>query len=91
MKTQSQSSVERELVPRLMDVLEEATDGVVVPRRDDDGPDSIRRLGLNSVSMLNFLVAVEDAFGIEWEDEIDEEVLGSFDAMARHIAAERGA
>ncbi len=90
MKMQSHDAVEREIVGRLMDVLEQSAGGAVVPRRDDSGLDSIRRLGLNSVSMLAFLVAVEDAFGIEWDDEIDETVLGSFDAMARHIAAERG-
>jgi acyl carrier protein len=78
------------IVVRLTEVLAEATEGTVTVDRADSGPESIRRLGLNSVSMLAFLVAVEDEFGIEWDDEIDEEILASFDTMAAHIAAERG-
>ena len=75
---------------RLVGVLEQATDGAFVADPDDTGADSIRKLGLNSVSMLAFLVAVEDEFGIEWDDDIAEPVLSSFDAMARHIADELG-
>jgi acyl carrier protein len=78
------------MVVRLMELLEEGSEGTVSVDRDASGPDTIRRLGLNSVSMLAFLVAVEDEFGIEWDDDVDEEILSSFDAMAAHIAAERG-
>jgi hypothetical protein len=77
------------IVRRLVDVLEQATEGAVTVDAGDAGPNSIRRLGLNSVSMLAFLVAVEDEFGIEWDEEIDETMLSSFEAMARHIVAER--
>jgi acyl carrier protein len=75
---------------RLMELLEECTAGAIAPDPTDSGPDSIRRLGVTSTSMLEFLVAVEDEFGIEWDDDVDEETFRSFDAIAAHIAAERG-
>ena len=90
MKTESHDAGIADIVGALMAVLEQATDGTVVADGEDSGPDSIRKLGLNSVSMLAFLVAVEDEFGIEWDDEIDETILSSFEAMARYIADERG-
>ena len=89
MNVQTQDAGIAGIVRRLVDILEQATDGAVVADPDDSGPESIRKLGLNSVSMLAFLVAVEDEFGIEWDDEIDEAVLSSFVAMAEYIAAER--
>ena len=65
----------------------EVTGGEVVPDPSDVGPDSIRRLGLNSVTTLSFLVAVEDALGIEWDDDVSSEVLAGFAAMAAHVEA----
>lgn len=87
MSVASESAAVRE---RLMCVVEELTDGEVKPPREEGGAGSIRALGLNSVTMLNLLVAVEDEFGIEWDDDLEEGVLDSFDAMAGHLLAERG-
>ncbi len=75
---------------RLMDLLEELTSGAMRPSREDAGEDSIRRLGVNSLVMLEFLVAIEDEFGIEWDDEVDDSVLRSFGMIAAHIEKERG-
>lgn len=55
-----------------------------------EGEDSLRRLGMDSVKMLSFLVAVEDEFGIEWSDDIPPAVLASFEHMASHIVRELG-
>jgi acyl carrier protein len=74
----------------LMELLEEVTGGTVRPDRRDASEDSIRRLGVNSVIMLEFLVAIEDKFGIEWDDDVDDSVLRSFDRIATHIERERG-
>jgi acyl carrier protein len=74
---------------RLMRIVEEVTEGEIKPPREQAGEGSIRALGLNSVTMLNLLVAVEDEFGIEWDDDLEEGVLDSFDAMAAHLLAER--
>jgi acyl carrier protein len=79
-----------DLVPRLMALLEQTTNGQVVVPRDRVGPDSIRQTGIDSVGMLNFLVAVEDEFGIEWEDSVPAATLHSFAAMAAHIGKELG-
>jgi acyl carrier protein len=75
---------------RLMALLEQTTEGDVHPDPADSGPGSIRRLGVSSLAMLEFLVAVEDEFGIEWHDDVDESVFDSFDAIAAHISAELG-
>jgi acyl carrier protein len=72
----------------LMRLVVEVTAGEVVPDPSDVGPGSIRRLGLNSVTTLSFLVAVEDAFGIEWDDDVSSEVLGGFAAMTAYVEAQ---
>lgn len=78
-----------EIINGLMKVITEITEGEVVPDPADIGPDSIRRLGLDSLRTLNFLVMVEDMFGIEWDDDLPEQVLGGFEAMAGYIAEQR--
>jgi acyl carrier protein len=75
------------VISTLMRLVVEVTAGEVVPNPSDVGPDSIRRLGLNSVTTLSFLVAVEDALGIEWDDDVSSEVLGGFAAMAAYVTA----
>ncbi len=75
------------IMSTLMRLVVEVTAGDVVPDPSDVGPGSIRRLGLNSVTTLSFLVAVEDAFGIEWDDDVCSEVLGGFAAMAAYLNA----
>jgi len=54
---------------------------------DPDGDDSIRRLGLTSVRLLEFMVAVEDTLGVLWGDDADPTVLASFQAMADYLSA----
>lgn len=49
------------------------------------GPESIRKLALTSVRILEFLVHVEDCLGIEWEEELDPTVVASFEAMAAYV------
>jgi len=79
------SGTEVELMARrLMAVMEREIDGATVVH-DDWGGDSISRLNLGSLALVGFLVAVEDEFAIEWESDIDVEVLRSFDAMARYV------
>jgi acyl carrier protein len=78
-----------EMAQRLMDIMEREIDGVTVPR-EDAGPDSISRLGLDSLALVGFLVAVEDELRIEWDPDADVEVLRSFDAMARYVLANGG-
>ncbi|TCJ97676.1 acyl carrier protein [Nocardia alba] len=54
------------------------------------GPDSLRHLGLNSLATLRVLVAVEDEFGIEWDDDVDEAVMSDLQVMCDHIADKLG-
>jgi acyl carrier protein len=76
---------------QLVAVLHTVTDDRLVGLVDVTVENSLRRLGLDSVTTLAFLVAVEDSFGIEWSDDLPDDVLASFDAMARYIVAELGA
>jgi acyl carrier protein len=88
-KTETRESEAEEMVQRLMSIMEREIDGVTVPR-DDSGTDSIARLGLGSLPLIGFLVAVEDEFGIEWDSDIEVDVLRSFDAMAGYVLNRTG-
>ena len=53
---------------------------------DPSGDDSVRRLGLTSVRMLEFMVAVEDNLGVLWGDDTEPADLASFQAMADYLS-----
>lgn len=72
-----------------MGVMEREIDGAS-PSPDDIGPDSITRLNLDSLALIGYLVAVEEEFGVEWDPDVEIDVLRSFEAMARYVI-ERGA
>jgi acyl carrier protein len=57
-----------------------------------DTPDdvSLRAAGVSSTALVSLLVAMEDAFGFEWEDDVRPEVLRSIDSLAGHVVALRG-
>ncbi|MEU4318380.1 acyl carrier protein [Nocardia fluminea] len=66
------------------------SDGQIQESDIQVGPDSLRRLGLNSLATLRVLVAVEDEFGIEWDDDVDEAVMSDLQVMCDHIADKLG-
>jgi acyl carrier protein len=72
------------MAQRLMGIMEREIDGAS-PARDDFGSGSITRLELDSLGLIGFLVAVEDEFAIEWDPDVDVEVMRSFDAMAGYV------
>lgn len=72
---------------RLIDLMEQALDHEIAIDRENVGAGSIRRLGVDSSAMLAFMVAVEDAFGFEWDDDLAPETLGSFEALAGYLDA----
>jgi acyl carrier protein len=82
------AEVER-MARRLMGIMEREIDGVTVSP-DDWGTDSIARLGLDSLALIGFLVAVEDELRIEWDPDVDLGVLRSFDAMASYVLENGG-
>ena len=71
-----------ELLALLADTLRTATDGRLIldPGRDADSP--LRELGLDSIGLLNFLVALEDALGVEWDPSTPREAFRSLGAIA---------
>ncbi|MFJ7330956.1 hypothetical protein ACIQVN_32525 [Streptomyces cyaneofuscatus] len=46
---------------------------------------SLREAGLPSTGLVSLLVAMEDAFGFEWDDDVEPEVLRSIDSLTRHV------
>jgi acyl carrier protein len=78
------------VVSRLMELLEKTSNGQIIVPRGETGPDSIRRTGIDSVGLLVFLIAVEDEYGIEWDDDVPTTILHSFAAMAAYIEKELG-
>ncbi|MGW8380590.1 hypothetical protein [Streptomyces sp. ODS28] len=50
---------------------------------------SLREAGVPSTALVSLLVAMEDAFGFEWDDEVQPEVLRSLDSLAGHVVALR--
>jgi len=59
-----------------------------VSRVQDTAP--LREAGVPSTALVALLVAMEDAFGFEWDDDIRPEVLRSIDSLAGHVVALRG-
>ena len=60
--------------------------GEELPQRfDTSGPESIRRLGLTSVRILEFVVELEDRLGVEWDEGLGPETIASFEAMALFV------
>jgi len=77
------------VVERLMSILEREADGLTVPR-NECGENSIARLHLASMAIVAFFAAVEEEFGIEWDPDMDPEVMRSFDAMAKYLLSNGG-
>ncbi|NWF30247.1 hypothetical protein HW130_28995 [Streptomyces sp. PKU-EA00015] len=50
---------------------------------------SLREAGLPSTGLVSLLVAMEDVFGFEWDDDVQPEVLRSIDSLAGHVLALR--
>ncbi|GAU68918.1 hypothetical protein SSP35_09_01620 [Streptomyces sp. NBRC 110611] len=50
---------------------------------------SLREAGVPSTALVALLVAMEDAFGFEWDDDVRPEVLRSIDSLACHVVALR--
>ena len=71
-------------IDRLMMIMEREI-GDASPTRDDAGSGSIARLELDSLGLIGFLAGVEEELRIEWDPDVDIDVLRSFDAMARYV------
>ncbi|MCK9893437.1 hypothetical protein [Frankia sp. AgB32] len=50
---------------------------------------SLRQSGVSSNALVSLLVAMEDAFGFQWDDDVRPEVLRSVDSLAGHVLAVR--
>ncbi len=51
----------------------------------------LRELGLDSVGLLTFLVAIEDALGFEWSADVPRDVFASIDTIAAYLQTQVGA
>lgn len=50
---------------------------------------SLRKAGMSSNALVGLLVAMEDAFGFEWDDDVQPEALRSIESLADHVASLR--
>jgi acyl carrier protein len=77
---------EVQIIPKLKEVLIEATDGNVTEEDLLKVGDNISELGLDSIIQINFLVKVEEIFNIEIDIEnINHKILSSFQELKNYI------
>ncbi|MFC8717287.1 phosphopantetheine-binding protein [Kitasatospora sp. NPDC057198] len=50
---------------------------------------SLRQAGLSSTALVSLLVAMEDAFGFEWDEDVRPESLRSIESLADHVVSLR--
>lgn len=50
---------------------------------------SLREGGMSSTALVSLLVAMEDAFGFEWDDDIQPEALRSIGSLADYVVTLR--
>ncbi|WP_329172225.1 MULTISPECIES: hypothetical protein [unclassified Streptomyces] len=82
------SDTEVEVRQRIRELLVDLfRDGTFVNRVSDTV--SLREAGVPSTALVSLLVAMEDAFGFEWDDDVQPEVLRSIDSLAGHVVALR--
>ncbi len=48
---------------------------------------SLRQAGVSSNALVGLLVAMEDAFGFEWNDDVEPEALRSIESLADYVIA----
>ncbi|GAA4083496.1 phosphopantetheine-binding protein [Nonomuraea soli] len=46
---------------------------------------SLRQAGVSSHALVALLVAMEDEFGFEWDDDVRPEALRSIESLAGHV------
>jgi acyl carrier protein len=69
---------------KLVACLNDVNEGrFTVTLADVDKP--LRELGVDSVALLAFLVAVEDTFAMEWSEDVSRTVFTSVDTIAQYL------
>ncbi len=69
---------------KLVACLNEVNEGrFTVAPSDVDKP--LRELGVDSVALLAFLVAVEDTFAMEWSEDVPRAVFTSISSIAQYL------
>jgi acyl carrier protein len=51
--------------------------------------ESLRQAGMSSTALVGLLVAMEDAFRFEWDDDVRPEALRSIESLADHVVSLR--
>ncbi|MFE8912152.1 phosphopantetheine-binding protein [Streptomyces globisporus] len=51
--------------------------------------ESLRQGGMSSTALVSLLVAMEDAFGFEWDEDVRPESLRSIASLADHVVSLR--
>ncbi len=72
------------LKERLIEIFVEVNEGRLPLTLEQSGQ-PMKELGLESVGLLNFLVAIEDDLGIEWSLDVERQVFTSIDTIAGYL------
>lgn len=72
------------LKERLIEIFVEVNEGRLILTLEQSSQ-PLKELGLESVGLLNFLVAIEDDLGIEWSLDVERQVFTSIDTIAGYL------
>ncbi|CCG87611.1 acyl carrier protein [Erwinia piriflorinigrans] len=78
-----------ELKTTLIALVNEINDGNINIKAEQSAI-PLKDLGLDSVGLLSFLVAIEDELGIEWSLDVDKKVFTTIDSLTNHLALTHG-
>lgn len=77
---------DRSLLITLAGLLELVTEGRIDISAHTDGEADLREFGVDSLSLLNLLVAIEDELGFEWDPETPASTFRSLASIADFLA-----
>ena len=82
--TQALRDTSSETRARLCNLLSQVSQGKIgVSASEIDTP--LKDLGMDSVTLLSFLVAIEDTFGLEWPADVAKDVFASIASIALYV------
>lgn len=77
-----------EIVGKLVHILREIGEDFKEKSPQTLTETTLKELGLDSVAIFSFLVGIEDAFGIEWNDDVPLDSLDSIPSIASYLHQE---
>jgi acyl carrier protein len=73
------TATERELIGMLREVLDAPDDFDIEPAK------GLRQAGIPSLSLIAFIVAIEQRYQFQWDDDVPPETMRSVSTLARYV------